>query len=91
MSLRSGACHPRTQVGDLMVTGPDGSATLKIPDRTSCIEYTRSCVAAVLAVRGENCNGTWRVSSIQCSACILAVKSRPKPYYGGELDKQDDR
>ena len=50
VSLRSGACHPRTQAEDLMVTEPEGSATLNIPDRTSCIEFTRSYVAAVLSV-----------------------------------------
>ena len=50
VSLRSGACHPRIQVGDLTVTESDGSATLMIPDRTSYIEYTRSCVTSVLSV-----------------------------------------
>ena len=49
VSLRSGPCHPRIQVGDLTVTEPDVSATLKIPDRTSYMEYTRSCVAAILS------------------------------------------
>ena len=50
MSFRSGACQPGTQMGDIMVTEPDGSATLKMPDRASRIECTRSCVAAVLPV-----------------------------------------
>ena len=27
VSLRNGACQPETQVGDLIVTEPDGSAT----------------------------------------------------------------
>ena len=27
VSLRSGACQPETQVGDFIVTEPDGSAT----------------------------------------------------------------
>ena len=50
MSLRSGACHPGTHVGDVMVTKPDVSATSKIPDRASRVEFTRSYVAAVLSV-----------------------------------------
>ena len=76
VSLRSGACQPETQVGDLIVTEPDGSATSKMPGRASRMECTTSCVAAVLSVWGENCRGwirgTRRVSSVRCSACILA-------------------
>ena len=46
MSLSSGACHPETQVMDLVITEPDGSATSNIPDRALRIECVRSCVAA---------------------------------------------
>ena len=42
VSLRSGACQPGIQVGDLIVTEPDGSARPKIPDRASRIECTRT-------------------------------------------------
>ena len=35
VSLRSGACQPETEVGDLIVTEPDGSATSKMPERAS--------------------------------------------------------
>ena len=35
ISLKSGACHPRNQVVDLMVTESDGSTTLEISDRAS--------------------------------------------------------
>ena len=57
VSFRSGACQLGTQMGDLMVTEPDESATSKMSLRASRIECTRSCVAAVLSVRGENCRG----------------------------------
>ena len=50
VSLRSGTCQPETHVGDLVVTEPDGSAMSKIPDKASRIDWTRSCVAAVLSV-----------------------------------------
>ena len=50
VSLRSGACHPGTHVGDLKVTAPDGSATSKIPDNASLIECIRSRVAVILSV-----------------------------------------
>ena len=50
VSLRSGACQPETQVGDLVVTEPDGSATSKMPERASRMECTKSCVATVLSV-----------------------------------------
>ena len=50
VSLRSGACQPETQVGDLIVTEPDGSATSKMPERVSRMECTKRCVAAVLSV-----------------------------------------
>ena len=41
-SLRSGVCQPETQVGDLIVTEPDGSATSKMPERASRMEGTKS-------------------------------------------------
>ena len=89
VSLRSGACQPGTQMGDLKVTEPDGSATSKMPDRASLIECTRSCVAAVLPVWGENCRGstlgTRRVSSVRYSACIFVVKTLSNPDGGGIL------
>ena len=50
VSLRSGACQPETHMGDLMKTEPDGSDTSNIPDKASHIDWTRSCVAAVLSV-----------------------------------------
>ena len=50
VSLRNGACQPETQVGDLIVTEPDGLATSKMPERASRMECTKSCVAAVLSV-----------------------------------------
>ena len=50
VSLRSGAYQPETQVGDLIATEPDGSATSKMPERASRMECTKSCVAAVLSV-----------------------------------------
>ena len=82
MSLRSGACQPETQVGDLIVTEPDGSATSKMSERASRMECTKSCVVAVLSVRGENykgwIRGTRRVSSVRYSTSILAVNARSK-------------
>ena len=82
VGLRSGACQPETQVGDLIVTHPDGSATSKMPERASRMECTKSCVAAVLSVWGENCRG-WirgmrRGLSVRYSACILAVNAWSK-------------
>ena len=50
VSLMSGACQPETQVGDLIVTEPDGSATSKTSERASRMECTKSGVAAVLSV-----------------------------------------
>ena len=50
VSLRSGACQPETQFGDLTVTEPDGSATSKMPERAPRMEYTKSCVSAGLSV-----------------------------------------
>ena len=57
MSLRGGACQPGTQMENLIVTESNGSATSKMPDRASRIECTRSYVAAVLSVSGNNCKG----------------------------------
>ena len=57
VSLRRGACQPETHVGDLIVTVSDGSATSKIPDKALRIDWTTSCVAAVLPVGGESCRG----------------------------------
>ena len=82
VSLRGGACQSETQVGDLIATEPDGSPTSNMPERASRMECTKSCVAAVLSVRGKNCKGwirgTRRVPSVRYSACILAVNSRSK-------------
>ena len=82
VSLRSGACQPETQIGDLIVTEPDGSTTPKMPDKTSRMECTNSCMAAVLFVWGENCrgwtHGTRSVSSVWYSACTLAVNAWSK-------------
>ena len=82
VSLRNGACQPETQVGDLIVTEPDGSATSKMPERASRMECTKSCVTAVLSVWGENCRGwirgTRRVSSVRYSTCILALNAWSK-------------
>ena len=46
VSLRRGACQPETQVCDLIVTEPDGSATSKMLERASRMKCTESCVAA---------------------------------------------
>ena len=82
MRLTSGVCQPETQVGDFIVTEPDGSAMSEMPERASRMECTRSCVAAVLSVWEENCKGwtrgTRRVSSVRYSSCILAVNARSK-------------
>ena len=40
MSLRSGAWQPETQMGDIIVAEPDGSATSKMPEIASHIECT---------------------------------------------------
>ena len=50
VSWRSGAYDPGNQVGEPMVTVPGESATSKISNNASRIEFIRSCVAAVLFV-----------------------------------------
>ena len=63
VSLRSGACYPETQVGDLMTIEPDGSATSKIPNERHVLSvqgaaYLQPCpcernlVTAELSGRG---------------------------------------
>ena len=94
VSLRSGACQPETHVGHVMVTETDGSPTSKILDKASRIDWTRSCVAAVLSVWAENCNGctlgTRRVSSVRYSTCIFETKSWWNRCYAWELDWAGD-
>ena len=78
VNFRRGAYNPRTQVGISKVTVPEGSATSNMPERASRMEFTKSCVAAVLSTEGANCSdwmrGTRRMSSVWYSVCIRATK-----------------
>jgi len=46
---------PRAKADDSKVAVPEGSATLNIPGKVSRMEFTKSCVDAVLPTEGEKC------------------------------------
>lgn len=54
VTLKNGAYHPGTQAGKYKVTILERTATTKVPERASRMEFAKSCVVAVLSVEGAD-------------------------------------